>query len=250
MARLTDHDRDRERRLQQLLLERISLKAERRLAREIATTTRKAVQKWQALGQVDIEPEHERRIDVILKGIWRDSAEALGGRIFQMAKNARAPAKIKQSEDFFAGVVSQYLEQFGGDKIVSITNTTRAQILEQIASGREEGLGEKEIAKRISTAAPSIGRVRAAVISRTESHAAGNFAAQESAKRTEAVTQREWLASGGGRTRDSHRSADGQVVGMDEPFRVGGANLMYPGDPSGPADEVINCRCAIGYIVE
>lgn len=250
MARLSDQDRDRERRLQQLLLERISLKAERRLAREIATTTGRSVQQWQALGQVNIEPEHERRVDVILKGIWRDSAEALGGRILQMAKNARSPANIKQTEQFFAGVVAQYLEQFGGEKIANITNTTRAQILEQIAIGRKEGLGEREIAKRINTSAPSIGRVRAAVISRTESHAAGNFAAQESAKRTDAVTQREWIASGGSRTRESHNAADGQVVGMDEAFDVGGSRLMYPGDPSGPADEVINCRCAIGYIVE
>jgi hypothetical protein len=37
---------------------------------------------------------------------------------------------------------------------------------------------------------------------------------------------------------------------MDEPFTVGGASLMYPGDPAGPAEEVINCRCCVGFIVD
>jgi hypothetical protein len=37
---------------------------------------------------------------------------------------------------------------------------------------------------------------------------------------------------------------------MDEKFKVGDAELMFPGDPEGPADEVINCRCAVGYIVD
>jgi len=31
---------------------------------------------------------------------------------------------------------------------------------------------------------------------------------------------------------------------IDDPFEVGGSLLMYPGDSSGDASEVINCRCA------
>jgi hypothetical protein len=32
-------------------------------------------------------------------------------------------------------------------------------------------------------------------------------------------------------------------IPIEKAFRVGGYDLMYPGDPNGPAQEVINCRC-------
>jgi uncharacterized protein with gpF-like domain len=61
--------------------------------------------------------------------------------------------------------------------------------------------------------------------------------------------QKEWIASGGERTRENHLLASGQTVSIDEPFVVGGDYLMQPGDPSGSAEEIINCRCAVGYSV-
>jgi uncharacterized protein with gpF-like domain len=55
------------------------------------------------------------------------------------------------------------------------------------------------------------------------------------------VQKKEWLATKDGRTRDSHRHLDGEVQAMEQPFSNG---LMHPG-ASGPAREVINCRCAL-----
>jgi uncharacterized protein with gpF-like domain len=56
-------------------------------------------------------------------------------------------------------------------------------------------------------------------------------------------TQKEWVAVNDARTRDDHSAANGQVVDQDADFIVGGAPLKYPGDPSGPAQQVVNCRC-------
>lgn len=58
--------------------------------------------------------------------------------------------------------------------------------------------------------------------------------------------RRVWRSTKDHRTRDTHRSLDGQERGLDEPFvSPSGARLMYPGDPDAPAAEVVNCRCVV-----
>jgi uncharacterized protein with gpF-like domain len=61
------------------------------------------------------------------------------------------------------------------------------------------------------------------------------------------VQEKEWGATTDDRTRDSHEQANGQVVGIDDFFVVGGSNMMYPGDAShgAPRKEYISCRCAV-----
>ena len=66
------------------------------------------------------------------------------------------------------------------------------------------------------------------------------------------VKEHEWLSTHDDDVRSpekgdafDHRSADGEVVGVNEPFMRSGAPLMYPGDPDGDAANTINCRCTI-----
>ncbi len=54
-----------------------------------------------------------------------------------------------------------------------------------------------------------------------------------------------WLSLHDDRVRDSHRHADRQRVPLAAKFQVGGAYLEFPGDPNGPPDEVIGCRCVV-----
>ena len=63
---------------------------------------------------------------------------------------------------------------------------------------------------------------------------------------------REWIATKDARTRHSHGAADGQRVGVDEPFTVGGEKLMFPGDASMGASgrNLYNCRCTIKAMVK
>lgn len=85
---------------------------------------------------------------------------------------------------------------------------------------------------------------RAQRIARTESTGAYN-AAGLAALADEGEDQKAWIATRDSRTRPSHRLADRQVVPITQPFDVGGAPLLMPGDPSGPAEETINCRCTL-----
>lgn len=94
-------------------------------------------------------------------------------------------------------------------------------------------------------------RYRAETIARTEAMASLHQSQEEAIRQGisegaiegEAVTEI-WRATKDDRTRDSHAAMDGQEVERGEPFITGnGVYLMYPGDPNGPPEEVINCRC-------
>lgn len=86
-------------------------------------------------------------------------------------------------------------------------------------------------------------------IARTEIQGAvegGSLAsAQATAEATGEKMYKAWLSTSDERTRASHNVADGQIVKLAEPFRVGVALLMHPAFPGGPAHEVINCRCTM-----
>jgi hypothetical protein len=62
---------------------------------------------------------------------------------------------------------------------------------------------------------------------------------------------KEWISYIDDKTRDSHRNipqgVGGESVEIDGIFSNG---LQYPGDPSGLGEEVINCRCTIGYKIK
>jgi DNA topoisomerase IB len=91
-------------------------------------------------------------------------------------------------------------------------------------------------------------QTRATRIARTEATAAWNSGAL-AALAAEGRTHKEWVAhvhgKGSQRTRESHRLADGQVVPIARPFKVGESLLMVPGDPAAPPWETVNCRCTV-----
>jgi len=59
-----------------------------------------------------------------------------------------------------------------------------------------------------------------------------------------------WSTTMDGRERESHAAMDGQVVPFGQTFVSGlGNHLRYPGDPSAPAEDRINCRCSKRYLI-
>ena len=52
-----------------------------------------------------------------------------------------------------------------------------------------------------------------------------------------------WITQRDGKERDAHFMADGQTVGINEPFFVMNEFLQYPGDSSASAGNITNCRC-------
>ena len=115
-------------------------------------------------------------------------------------------------------------------------------ITQEISRGIASGLPYSDIARNINNVSSS-GLYNAKRIARTEGHRIQQTSsrdAQYAAKKKGCDVVKQWDASLDGRTRDSHARVDGEIRELDEKFSNG---LMFPGDPSGRAAEVINCRC-------
>ena len=115
-------------------------------------------------------------------------------------------------------------------------------ITQEISRGIASGLGYNDIARNLAnTSKAPLNRTK--IIIRTEGHRIQQTStadAQQAAKDKGADVVKQWDSTLDGKTRDSHRQVDGEIRELDEKFSNG---LMYPGDPNGPAAEVINCRC-------
>lgn len=88
-------------------------------------------------------------------------------------------------------------------------------------------------------------------ISRTSVMSAYNDGAEQGfrdfAVATGQPVTKTWRAILDGRVRESHAIANGQTVGLDEHFAVGGYFCQHPGDDSLPAWEAVNCRCVAEF---
>ncbi len=120
----------------------------------------------------------------------------------------------------------------------------KKKITGEISRGLSSGQMYGEISRNIASWA-NIPKNNAMRIARTEAHriqCKATADAQFRAKEKGADVVKQWDASLDAKTRDSHVKVDGEIRELDEKFSNG---LRYPGDPSGGAEEVINCRCAL-----
>lgn len=231
------------------------------LSREYA----KLIDDYEAGRALSYDPEHERALGETLDEMATVAVKTFGARVIGQGiekgfaytrgdggfgfTNPYSPY-FTETKDF-AATLAQLARRYIGleafrRKITSIAETTRAQIIAVVQRGETEGLGVAQIARVMRDVVPSLSSYRSNLIARTETHGAANYGANGAAKETGLTIRKEWVAASDARTRDSHARIDGETVGMDDAFSNG---LMYPGDPSGPPEEVINCRCAVSHVV-
>lgn len=89
---------------------------------------------------------------------------------------------------------------------------------------------------------------RAKTVAVTEVHRAYNFGSLALAMNAGRGVIKTWRSKDDAATRPAHFIADGQSRPAMAPFTVGFEALMAPGDPSGSAWNVINCRCKLSYL--
>jgi hypothetical protein len=169
----------------------------------------------------------------------------------------------KSEDDDWEDVFSDQMRHFGltqtGSRIVDITATTekfiRGAIESAVSEAVEKGLGvdktQKLIREYLKDSLGDVGRSRAKMIAQTELIGGSNRASQMGIESTKLDYKKFWSTSALPNVRDSHMDAEADSIARgglhpDEPFSNG---LMFPGDPAGPGEEVINCRCICEYEV-
>ena len=139
--------------------------------------------------------------------------------------------------------VREFMRTFGAERIRDINRTTRERVRSVLVDGIDSGASIDDIAESIGEVFDVAEGSRAIAIARTEVARASNFGALEGYRQTE-VEKKEWLSTQDGVVRPTHVDADGQIVGIDEDFTVGGLSCDFPGNTGDPAEDV-NCRCGV-----
>ena len=141
---LTGNSRDRERRLQSLMLDRLVLKYERRLASEIRRSMFGAARAVQDGNPVPDSAQHERRMRALLNNLWGDSGRQFAEHILGKEQAARGPDHRKRTVGVTAttimdGVMREWIQEYGGRKIKEITTTTMDDINTVVRNGIKDG---------------------------------------------------------------------------------------------------------------
>lgn len=168
-------------------------------------------------------------------------------------KSGKGPVEIKD-EDLWLKKVLEYVRVHSEAKISKITRTHYNDIVRvatnAVQLGIDEGWGMDKIARVISKEQGLIDGWKALRIARTETVAASNYGGLLGAEDLPGSKVKVWISSFTTTSRDDHMAMEGVEVGINEPFIVAGEELMYPGDPSGSAGNIINCRCASEVIIK
>jgi hypothetical protein len=161
---------------------------------------------------------------------------------------------IKAEIDFNT-IIMQWLNDTAGLRIVSVHQTLIDSIISVIAQGYNDNLSVADITRNLQN---KFGwyKSQALRIARTETTTATNYGTVLASEQSEYELEKTWISVQDNRTRRppnsvyDHLDMNGVKVDADKPFFTSGEEIMYPGDPSAKAGNVINCRCKVVFTVK
>lgn len=129
-------------------------------------------------------------------------------------------------------------------KIKGIDETIETALRDSLTEGLAEGESVNDLAKRVREVM-HVARGRSMTIARTEVGRAFN-SGRHIAMQDAGVREHEWMTSRDVDVRDLHQKLDGVKARVGETFidrDNTDTGMMFPQDPEGSAEQVINCRC-------
>jgi HK97 family phage portal protein len=194
-----------------------------------------------------VTPEDVRRVAGALKPerLLRDVTPEL--RLGIQAWGARVLRELGSAVSFDVRnpLIADYLDAWKEQRVVGITDTTRAEVTDVLMQAVKEGVGIDEMTRRLRGYFEDAASYRAERIARTEVVSSSNAANLAAYQLSGLVDAKEWLAVQDAQTRETHAAMDGQRRGLNEEFvSPSGARTQGPG-LFGVGAEDINCRCTV-----
>jgi len=194
------------------------------LGRGGSTTTARIAE---AEGQGTITPRQagETLADFLKRGGgWN---KPIGDFVF----NLRNPELLKAIQERAAWAAD--------DVTQSMMESLRAVLEDQFY---RQGQGPAQVAQDLEGIFPPTYEGRAENIAQTETAIAQSKIGHETYTRN-GVPNKQWFTTMDGLEREEHAAAHGQVKPIDEPFEVGGEEMMHPHDPGADPANICRCRC-------
>ena len=176
-------------------------------------------------------------LDVTLGDVYRQAYEYTNGWKRPPSRDARAYAEDRARDRY--------------NQLVQFPDEVYGQLTSIITKNMNEGINPRQSAREVKKFLLSVDtpywKNRAVSVARTETLGAmngGRFDSQNDiAAELGGSWARQWVSTRDTRTRPTHIAANKQIAALGSVFTVGGFPLQFPGDPKGPAHEIIQCRC-------
>lgn len=181
---------------------------------------------------------HQKTVEQTIK----DALENDRKRVYKSDDNRYINTAVKLNTEKYSEILNNRLN------IESVK--LEAKIEEEIRKSKYNGLSEAEIKKRLTSEFGDTAKLRTANIIRDALHTnevnIGFIHALQNGFQYKVWNN----GRGKGKVRAWHRARFISSVPIDEPFDIFGsyhAEMMYPGDLNGGAENVANCRCWLRY---
>ena len=151
--------------------------------------------------------------------------------------------------------VKDFVEQSSFDHATSISSTTRDMLKRQLSIALDKEEGVDDIAARISKILGAEGAgSRSKIIAENEIGSAMNAGRRFGVKQIlednpDVNLFKVWISAHDEKVRTTHELND--TISNRRPLPINKSypnGLMFPKDPNGPPEEVINCRCVESYV--
>ena len=206
---------------------------------------------WRKTGGMSstVDNDHAANMQAIFRKHYAKIIKVASNETPKMVVGIKISAPLELKKDWHESALRVWFTKHGGERAAETARTTRGDIRRLLTEAFDAGDPETEVLRR-GMLAKGLSAWRADTIARTETHTAAGFASDYTARQIAQdggfTLEKAWVSTSDDRTREIHADMDGnEYIGQDEAFDVGGESLEYPGDPSGSAENTINCRCSV-----